>query len=545
MAKFHKKQSKRMTCRRKYKIQRKVREHNRKMKKEARKKKNRGKKKDPGIPNSLPFKEKILQEIEEHKKNKEINKIEKMDSSTTKTLIDLQDDAMKRSEDYANMVNLQNISKESEIEKSDMEKIQRDHKFYKEFYQVVESADVILHVLDARDPLNTRCSQVEKAVINSGTNKKLILILNKIDLIPRDNLLQWLKYLRNELPTVAFKASTQDQNDNLSQIKSDALRCSSRALHSSKCIGANMLMKLLQNYCHDKGITSSIKVGVVGFPNVGKSSIINSLKRCKACNVGAVPGITRVAEEVQLTKLIRLIDSPGIVHEKNEKSDLSYATIAKVEDLKDPESIVSSIIQRISTDQLMLQYKLPEISSPQEFLYTLSKRLGRFKKGGVPDTEMAARKFLNDWNKGKIKYFTHPPIDRERPSYISAEIVAEMGKDFNLTLLETEENELNDLVVVTPNEALEVKSKEEKMDDDNHQISLFIDEKKNQENISNNNTQKISQDDDDVKKLLAGKCLNKMRKKELKRLKKKRKRAEKAANKLADSLDAALSSLGD
>lgn len=544
MAKFHKKQSKRMSCRKKYKIQRKIREHNRKMRKEARKKKNKGKKKDPGIPNSLPFKEKILQEIEEYRRNKEQNKAEKMDSSTTKLdLADLLEDSIKRAEDYENLINSDSTCKENETE--NIEKIHNDQKFYKEFYQVVKSADVILHVLDARDPLSTRCSQVEQAVINSGTDKKLILILNKIDLIPRDNLLQWLKYLKNEFPTVAFKASTQDQKDNLSQIKSNALQCSARAIQSSKCIGANMLMKLLQNYCHNKGITTAIRVGVVGFPNVGKSSIINSLKRCKACNVGATPGITRVAEEVQLTKLIRLIDSPGIVHRKHENSNFSYTSVAKIEDLKDPETIALSIIQRIDIEQLMLQYNLPEISSPQQFFYMLSKRFGRFRKGGIPDTEMAARKFLTDWNKGKIKYFTHPPANQEIPSYISAQIVEEMGKGFDLSLLESEENELNDLILVTPNEAVKLNDKET-MDVDKHKISLFINDKNNQEDILNNNTKKLLKNDDDsVKKLLADKCLNKMRKKEIKRLKKKKRKNEKVANKLADSLNAALSSLGD
>ncbi|CAF4642121.1 unnamed protein product, partial [Rotaria magnacalcarata] len=58
-----------------------------------------------------------------------------------------------------------------------------------------------------------RCPQVEEAVLTSGKNKKLILLLNKIDLIPRDNLDKWLKYLRNEFPTIAFRSSTQNQRD--------------------------------------------------------------------------------------------------------------------------------------------------------------------------------------------------------------------------------------------------------------------------------------------------------------------------------------------
>lgn len=87
--------------------------------------------------------------------------------------------------------------------------------YYKEFRKVIEASDVILEVLDARDPLGCRCTDVEQTVLASGTNKKVVLILNKIDLVPKENVEAWLKYLRNEFPTVAFKSSTQSQKNNL------------------------------------------------------------------------------------------------------------------------------------------------------------------------------------------------------------------------------------------------------------------------------------------------------------------------------------------
>lgn len=62
---------------------------------------------------------------------------------------------------------------------------------------------------------------------------------------------------------------------------------------SSKALGADVLMQLLKNYCRNKDIKTAISVGVVGLPNVGKSSLINSLKRSKACGVGATPGFTK------------------------------------------------------------------------------------------------------------------------------------------------------------------------------------------------------------------------------------------------------------
>ena len=87
--------------------------------------------------------------------------------------------------------------------------------YYKEFKKVVEASDVVIQVLDARDPLGCRCPQLEELIMGSGKTKKLVLLLNKIDLIPKDIAEKWLKYLRNEYPAIAFKSSTQTQRQKL------------------------------------------------------------------------------------------------------------------------------------------------------------------------------------------------------------------------------------------------------------------------------------------------------------------------------------------
>lgn len=73
--------------------------------------------------------------------------------------------------------------------------------------QVIAASDVVLEVLDARDPLGCRCPQVEEAIVQSQ-QKRLVLVLNKSDLVPKENLEGWLNYLKQELPTVVFRAST-------------------------------------------------------------------------------------------------------------------------------------------------------------------------------------------------------------------------------------------------------------------------------------------------------------------------------------------------
>ena len=84
------------------------------------------------------------------------------------------------------------------------------------------------------------------------------------------------RYLRNEYPTVAFKAATQSQRQHLGHSKGEAVGGDS----GSAAQGADVLLKLFGNYCRNQDIKTAIRVGIVGYPNVGKSSIINSLSEC-------------------------------------------------------------------------------------------------------------------------------------------------------------------------------------------------------------------------------------------------------------------------
>lgn len=97
-------------------------------------------------------------------------------------------------------------------------------------------------------------------------------------------------------------------------------QANSNLLTSSKCLGADLLVKLLNNYTRINDVKQTITVGIIGLPNVGKSSIINSLKRSHACQIGSVPGLTRCMQEIKLDKHIKLLDSPGIVMSKDEDS---------------------------------------------------------------------------------------------------------------------------------------------------------------------------------------------------------------------------------
>jgi len=122
-----------------------------------------------------------------------------------------------------------------------------ERSFYKELVKVIEASDVILEVLDARDPLGTRCIDMERMVRKADPSKRIVLLLNKIDLVPKEAVEKWLTYLREEMPTVAFKCNTQEQRTKLGW-KSSKLDKASNIPQSSDCLGAENLIKLLKNY---------------------------------------------------------------------------------------------------------------------------------------------------------------------------------------------------------------------------------------------------------------------------------------------------------
>ena len=305
--------------------------------------------------------------------------------------------------------------------------------FFKHLRLLLEKADVLLEVLDARDPLACRCPAIEALALSSSPPKRIVLVLNKIDLVPPSVAVAWLAYLRREFPTVAFKASTQAQRDHLSARGGAAINSATEAgevMTGSGAAGTDTLMQLIKNYSRSSGgggVKAALTVGVVGYPNVGKSSLINSLKRQRATAVSSTPGHTRALQEVSLDGKVTIIDCPGIIFDDDEAdreveggdvegangaaASLLLRNCVSVDSIADPEAVVAGIVARCLPSKLMAVYAIPSFADAQHFLRLVATRRGKLGRGGVADTAAAARAVLQDWNAGRIPFYVLPPED--------------------------------------------------------------------------------------------------------------------------------------
>jgi nuclear GTP-binding protein len=286
----------------------------------------------------------------------------------------------------------------------------------------------------------------------------MVLVMNKIDLIPKKNVSEWLTFLRRSHPTVALKAGTTQSRSNeggksggVGQAKGES------ALSSSSAVGVEGLLQLLKNYARSNGEAKKsktcISVGIIGYPNVGKSSILNSLKRARAVGVSPRPGFTTSLQEVVLDKNIRLIDSPGVVFDDDDTKAGAGAVLRNGIDpdsIDDPIPAIQELIGRCSMESLMMTYNVPAFPTGPEgcmtFLAMVARSKGRVLKGGIPDKVMAGRLVIKDWNKGKIPYYSVPPnekVDANASSAGEAKILNQFSEKFDINkILEDHDNEL-------------------------------------------------------------------------------------------------------
>ncbi|KAF7563254.1 hypothetical protein G7046_g877 [Stylonectria norvegica] len=260
-------------------------------------------------------------------------------------------------------------------------------RIWNELYKVIDSSDVVIHVLDARDPVGTRCKSVEKYLKEEAPHKHLIFVLNKCDLVPTSVAAGWVRCLSKEYPTLAFHASLTNS------------------------FGKGSLIQLLRQFSSLHSDRKQISVGLVGGPNTGKSSIINTLLKKKVCTVAPIPGETKVWQYVSLMKRIYLIDCPGVVPPSNldTPTDLVLRGVVRVEKVEQPEQYIQALLDRVKQRHMEKTYELTGWKNATEFLELLARKAGRLVRGGEPDMDGVAKMVLNDFMRGKIPWFTSAP----------------------------------------------------------------------------------------------------------------------------------------
>lgn len=449
-------------------------------------------KKDPGIPNLFPYKDKILHEIEEKKRLKQEEllrtreetrarrKAEKQaagiddadDDDDVDDLIDddeeLVDEEMDEDLDDSNPMaallasararaaeygddddemdgedddDADEMDEDEEeggtlLDQSDIptlasqvaSKENSRRAFDKVFKQVAAAADVVLYVLDARDPEGTRSRDVEREIMAAeGGSKRLILVLNKIDLVPPPVLKAWLVHLRRYFPTLPLKASNGAPNAHSFDHKQLSVKGTSETL-----------FRALKSYAQTSQLKRAISVGVIGYPNVGKSSVINALTArlnrgsSNACPTGAEAGVTTSLREVKLDSKLKLIDSPGIVFpnasgkpskkakKENDEARLVLLNAVPPKQITDPLPAVNLLLTRLSASEALFQkmldvYGIPPLfptggDKTTDFLIQVARKRGRLGKGGVPNLQSAAMTVITDWRDGRIQGWVEAPV---------------------------------------------------------------------------------------------------------------------------------------
>jgi ribosome biogenesis GTPase A len=250
--------------------------------------------------------------------------------------------------------------------------------------KVILMSDIILEILDSRFIEETRNLELEEKILKAG--KKIIYVFNKCDLIDSE------KAKEKEIWQLNPKIFV-----------SCAKRVGIKDLRNKIKILANMVKNRT-----DKGL-NKVTVGIIGYPNTGKSSIINLLIGKKAAGTGADAGFTKGIQKVKLTSDIVLLDSPGVIpnieytnlegKKRSKQTKLGGRSYSQV---KYPETVVADLMKEYP-GVLEKFYQIECEGDVEKLLDFVGRKRGFLKKGNEVEEDRTARVILKDWQEGKIR----------------------------------------------------------------------------------------------------------------------------------------------
>ncbi|MBS3123859.1 50S ribosome-binding GTPase [Candidatus Woesearchaeota archaeon] len=250
--------------------------------------------------------------------------------------------------------------------------------FWRVVNSVLQEADIIIEVLDARFPQESRNVEIEEKIRHSG--KIILYVITKSDLVDRPK----LEEAKKELEHAVYISSLEK-------------------------LGTTKLKKKILELSRGHRVV----VGVVGYPNVGKSSLINALAGRHAARTSSESGFTKGLQKIKVDNKIMLLDTPGVFPETEKGSNVvqnteyKHALFGAIDyaKVKDPEQAALGLIER-ERATICKVYNLSKdcLTLPaDDVLEILALRLGRLSKGGKGDLEAVSRQILKDWQTGKIK----------------------------------------------------------------------------------------------------------------------------------------------
>jgi ribosome biogenesis GTPase A len=237
--------------------------------------------------------------------------------------------------------------------------------FWNVVNSVIDNADILLLVLDARMVDQTRSSEIEEKIIKK--QKRIIYVINKSDLVEKNS----LEKIKKEFDDCVFMSAKIHQ-------------------------GTNILRSKIMQVAKGK----AVKVGVLGYPNVGKSSVINALIGGGSAPVGHMPGKTRGVQLLRVSSKMHMLDTPGVFPFR-EKDEAKHILIGSMDPhkAKDPDIVAEYLLE---INRYKLWYGIDSEGDGEELLEKIAKKLNYLKLGAKPDLKRTAIKVLMDWQRGKI-----------------------------------------------------------------------------------------------------------------------------------------------
>ncbi|KAJ0250703.1 GTPase LSG1-2 [Hirschfeldia incana] len=341
-----------------------------------------------------------------------------------------------------------------ENEKLVLTPFEKNLDIWRQLWRVLERSDLIVMVVDARDPLFYRCPDLEAYAKEIDEHKKIMLLVNKADLLPPHVREKWAEYFRlNNILFVFWSAMAATaalegkvlkeqwrQPDNFDKTEDpEVVICGRDELLSRLQYEAQEIVRARNSRASStvEPQRENAVVGFVGYPNVGKSSTINALVGQKRTGVTSTPGKTKHFQTLIISDELMLCDCPGLVFPSFSSSRYEMITcgVLPIDRMTEHREAIQVVADKVPRHVIESVYN---ISLPKPKTYERQSRpphaaevlraycasRGYVASSGLPDETKAARQILKDYLGGKLPHFAMPPgmmMSEEKVEDASAE----------------------------------------------------------------------------------------------------------------------------